>query len=224
MSGLFKEILSDHAIKALKSNKTKKEKEANYFLVAYGLGKAIHTTEKGKGALDNAAKGKGFKAATMYCRLFIYGYYSCFKNAEDMKDFLKITICETLQRDQDEMRPIFHEIKYIWEYDTVLSYLYLFGDIYNISGLGKRDKRKEYAKKQKFERGKKQAIDFLQKHNFPLDKIKKIEYEDKEKTHFFANYETTLKHSKELLSTELTEIWGTGKKRAKAIAKILEYI
>jgi hypothetical protein len=133
------------------------------------------------------------------------------------------TIIKTLETSEDRIRSILDEIKKVCEYDSVLAAIQ---SCIHINTLPKRDRRKIYKEKQKFQKIKKETIknlQFLNASKKVIEEIEKKEYRNNENDGW-VNYEKTLEHAKKILYNDLVLMCGTGKKRAATIAKILEYI
>lgn len=129
-------------------------------------------------------------------------------------------IVKSLETTKDRILYILDDIKKLCEYDSVL------GAIHNctyVSALPKRDRKKIYEDKMKFERTKNKTIEGLKFLKLPYANVEKKVYSTGEEDGW-VNYEMTLKHIKKVLYSDLTLICGTGKRRADTIIKILEYI
>ncbi|MDM5264561.1 hypothetical protein PF327_10185 [Sulfurovum sp. XTW-4] len=132
-------------------------------------------------------------------------------------------LLEAKEEDYD-LAMILSEIKYLWEYEHVSYTIDMFGNEYNnISSLPIRDRKKEHRKKEKFNKRKNEVLAFFKDYDISLDNIDEInnlEYKEDE----FEFYQTALKATKKLLNDSLVSSYGTGKKRAEEISKILDYI
>ncbi len=206
--------------------KTIKEEEEYFFLMNRLIGESIIKHQWGVRALKSLGSiGDKHKEKTILSRFLIYTLYSEAKTLEEAKQFLKNEITNTLKVEEDDIYHILFEIKYIWEYDYILGLLYIFiWERNDIANLEKRDRKKIYEEKRKWNREKKQAVKFCKDNNITLDEINKTSYNSKEETHLFYNYESTIKHIKNMAYFNLTEYSTTGKKRAKEIIKIFDYI
>jgi len=132
-------------------------------------------------------------------------------------------IIKALETSEDRVRYILDEIKKMCEYDSVLS---IIQDCTHMNTLPKRDRKKIHKEKQKFYKMKENTIKnmkILGASKEAIEEIEKKEYKNYEE-YGWINYEKTLTHLKNTLYAELTLICGTGKKRAGAIVKILEFI
>ena len=132
-------------------------------------------------------------------------------------------IVKALETSEDRVRYILDEIKKMCEYDSVLS---VIQNCTHMNTLPKRDRKKIHKEKQKFYKMKEDTIKYmkiLKASKEAIEEIEQKEYRNDEK-YGWVNYEKTLAHLKKTLYEELTLMCGTGKKRAGAIVKILEFI
>ena len=139
---------------------------------------------------------------------------------EKQVEYYRNEIVTALETTDDRVAYILDDIKKLCEYDSVL------GAIHNciyVSALPKRDRKKIYEEKMKFERMKCKTIEGLKFLKLPYEDVEKRQYSSDEE-YGWVNYERTLKHIKKVLQDDLTLICGTGKRRADAITKILEYL
>jgi hypothetical protein len=141
-------------------------------------------------------------------------------NKEKQIAYYRDEIVKSLETTVDRISYILDDIKKLCEYDSVLAAIH---NCTYVSSLPKRDRKKIYEEKKKFERTKNKTIEGLKFLKLPYDDVEKTEYNSDEE-YGWVNYEMTLKHIKKVLYSDLTLICGTGKKRAEAIIKILEYI
>jgi len=125
-----------------------------------------------------------------------------------------------LDIDEFSLKYLLDEIKYSCEFEKVIIAIKVSNEI---SELPKRDRKKLYEEKRKFERLIKLTIDNLKKLNLSYDEVEKKEFISPESLGWH-NYETTLKHYKSILFYSLTNDCGTGKQRANSITKIFDYL
>jgi len=125
------------------------------------------------------------------------------------------------KEDDGDLIEILNEVKYLWEYEHIVYILDHFGnERYRISELPKRDRKKEYRKKEKLNKEKEKILKFIKAHNLNVDtgEIESLNYQESE------SYEVALKDAKNLLCSSLISLCGTGKKRAEIISKIMDFI
>lgn len=143
---------------------------------------------------------------------------------EFFRDQLLMVLKTKDESEEYEVQMILDEIKYLWEYEAVLSMVNVFGnDYHRIASLPNRDRKKEYRKKEKFNKRKKEALAFFKDCNIDLanlDVVQGFEYEE----HPFEYRHTAFKAVKERLYTSLVSTCGTGKQRADIISKVIDYI
>lgn len=149
------------------------------------------------------------------------------KNCPDTFDrekqvkYYRDEIVKALETTEDRIRHILDDIKKLCEFDSIL------GAIHNcsyVSSLPKRDKHVMQEKRRKFERTKKSTIEGLKFLKLPYDKVEAKQYIAEDEKYDWINYQTTLKHIKQVLYDDLTLICGTAKRKAEEMAKILDYI
>ena len=153
---------------------------------------------------------------------FEYNFIAAGKRDENIV-WYRNEIIKALETSEDRVRYILDEIKKICEYDSVLS---VIQNCTHMNTLPKRDRKKIHKEKQKFYKMKEDTIKYmkiLKASKEAIEEIEQKEYRNDEK-YGWVNYEKTLAHLKKTLYEELTLMCGTGKKRAGAIVKILEFI
>ncbi len=132
----------------------------------------------------------------------------------------KSKIIDLLKTDYDTVKVCLDEIIDTCQFKLVIIFLTVCSDI---QGLPKRDRKEENEKKQKFNRDKERMIKDRKKYRLPYEDVLSLEYDNKEQFGS-CNYQTSLKHYKEMLSTNLVGKCGTTKKRAANISNILTYL
>jgi hypothetical protein len=135
-------------------------------------------------------------------------------------DEYKNKIIEILETDEDTIRVCLSEIINTCQYKIVIIFLTICNDI---AGLPKRDRKAIYEDKRRFERCKKRTISGLKELGRPYADVENKEYENKEEFGS-CNYEKSLSHYKEMLSTNLMHTCNVTAKKSKAISDILEYL
>lgn len=153
--------------------------------------------------------------------------YAVDRSLDALKKAFKIAISESLvtkdDREKHKLLVILGEIKYVWEYQQVLMFVDIFGrGEHEISSIPDRDRKKEYRKKEKFNKEKEQALAFLRDNNIELDSLAAVEGAEY-KEHVFEYRQTTMKAVSESLYTSLVSC-GTGKVKAKTISKIIDLL
>jgi len=118
------------------------------------------------------------------------------------------------------IRRVSGEINNSCEFKKVMIFIVVCG---SVAELPKRDRKKIYEEKKKFERRKKSLVEGLKEFNASYDEVESKEFISSSDLGW-DNYETTLKHYKKILSLALIKDCNTGKKRAEEIAKILDYL
>jgi hypothetical protein len=129
-------------------------------------------------------------------------------------------IINFLDTTEDRIRVVTDEIKNPCEFKKVLIFIVVCD---SIAELPKRDRRKIYEEKRKFERLKESTITNLKTLNLSFDEVERKEFIRPEYFGWY-NYETTIKHYKSILFYALTYHCKAGKKRANEIVGILDYL
>ena len=129
-------------------------------------------------------------------------------------------IINFLDTTEDIIRQVIDEINSSCEFKKVIIFIVACD---SVAELPKRDRKKLYEEKRKFDRRKETTISNLKALNLPFDEVEKKVFSSPE-TLGWHNYETTLKHYKLVLLHTLINDCKTGKKRANQIIKILDYL
>lgn len=216
-------------LEGLGSNKTKQEKEQNYFLISVFLTEHLTPNDfhMNYSKIYNS-NYSNLKKSAMSSRLFILSMYYEANSIEEVKQRIFDEICRVLEAKREDLEYDLNELKYLCEYEAVLHTAYLFGTGVNrISLAPKRDRKKIYSNKKSFEKKKAAIIEFLKEHNSSNEiveqHIENMEFYTKEDISLYENYESTLKHTKALLKDELMKHCNTGEQRAADITKIVNY-
>jgi len=140
-------------------------------------------------------------------------------NNDNILDYRK-KIVEFLGVKEYEISLLIDEIKHLCEFKKVLIFIVVCD---SVAELPKRDRKKLYEKKRKFERLKESTISNLKTLNLSFEEVESKEFTSSEALGWH-NYETTLKHYQAILFFVLTDRCKTGVKRAKEIIGILDYL
>ena len=141
-------------------------------------------------------------------------------NIDDNIENYRKKIIELSERDEDTIRAVIDEIKYLCEFKKVIIFMVVCN---SVAELPKRDRKKLYEEKIKFKRTKERTIKGLKELNLLYDEVEKVEFRSSDDLGWH-NYETTLRHYKKILFFTLQDRCKTGSKRAKEIVKILDYL